>query len=68
MNEQSNEKADDPSINGLTIPGPDVLGSGYKPLVFTPGTNQHRLEAPNGMVPTQSGQSAGSLAQPYQGV
>ena len=66
MNEQSNEEADDPGINGLTIPGPDVLGSGYKPLVFTPGTNQHRL---GGLpVPTQSGQSSGSLSQPYQGV
>ena len=46
MNEQSNEAADDPSINGLAPPGPDSLGSGYKPLLFTPGTDQNRLEAP----------------------
>jgi len=62
-NEQSNEEADDPAINGLTIPGPD---SGYKPLVFTPGKPQDRLGGLN--VPTQSGQSSATLSQPYQGI
>lgn len=69
MDTQSNEALDDPAINGLTLPGPDRLGSGYKPLVFTPGKAQHRLEAPKGLnVPTQSGQSSAMLSQPYQGI
>jgi hypothetical protein len=64
--EQSNEEADDPGIAGLAPPGPDVLGSGYKPLVFTPGSQSDRL---GGLpVPTQSGPSASTLAQPYQGI
>lgn len=68
MNEQSNEAIDDPSINGLTLPGPDRLGIASPPLVFTPGSRQSRLEAPRGLVPTHSGMSASAVALPEQGV
>lgn len=68
MNEQSNEAIDDPATNGLAPPGPDRLGIGVPPLVFHPGTNQSRLEAPRGLVPTHSGMSASAVALPEQGV